>query len=1076
MADRTVKVTLRANVADFNQQIKQASRTLDEAAKSADKTGKAADTGLGRMAQRAQLMSGELTTAGTAVAMFGTGLLAASTAAVKTAADFDEAMSIVQADTHETAENMELLRAAAIQAGADTAFSASEAADGIDQLAKAGVSTTDILNGGLTGALDLAAAGGVSVGEAAETAASAMTQFGLSGQDVTHVADLLAAGAGKAQGGVSDLSQALAQGGLVASQMGLSIEETVGGLAAFASAGLIGSDAGTSFKTMLQRLMNPATKAKNLMKDLGLEIYDSQGHFVGLANFAGQLQEKLGALSEEERNAALSTMFGSDAIRAATVLYNQGADGIQGWIDKVNDAGYAAETANARMDNLKGDLEAFGGSMETLLINMGEGAQGPLRDIVQAATNAVNVIGTLPQPVQQTATVIAGLAGAAMTATGGAMILLPKIVETKAAMETLGITAGSTAKAIGNVFSSTSTAGRLGRMAGMTGLITTLTLATGGTEQFKTTAREAGVELRQLSVTGASAATAFKDYTNAATLSAADFGAMLNDTAGGMSGWEKGLSGFASAMDQVAGVVGADTRSDFQKFADDLAAIDDAMASMDSSSASSAFQKLADMTDGSDKALNDLLNSLPGYKTALTELASQAGMAADDQTLLAMAMGEIDPAAVGAGAAAAAAGDDMSGMGDSAEDAAEQLSELIDSLSDMYGLVLSQRDAARGLEQAIDDATETIATNGQTLDRNTEAGRDNEAALDDIASSTWKLVSALKEQYASTEDMQAAMQKGRDALIAAAEAAGMTADEAEALADELGMIPEDIAVDVDADTTSAQESVDQFLLSFDWLTGAIEIDGESHPAEQTLDQLLGLVADSNGNINIGGNTVPADQTLSDLLGIVDNSDGTITINGDDGPAILKKDSVKIAIDKTTGTVTISGKDNASGTLRTVKTLLDSIKSKTVTVTTNYLSVGTGNKALDKGISRFAGYAVGGPVYGPGTATSDSVPAMLSAGEHVWTAAEVGAVGGQARMLQLRALARAGMLSREVMGFADGGSPSTYGGAPPAIRVNATAPQAQLTVVVDNPLTGEQLRQEMTTVADGRIIRANRLNR
>jgi TP901 family phage tail tape measure protein len=125
---------------------------------------------------------------------------------------------------------------------------------GIEALAKAGVSTTDILGGGLTGALSLAAAGNQSVGDAAETAASAMTQFKLSGKDIPHIADLLAAGAGKAQGEVSDLAMALNQTGLVASQTGLSINETTAGLAAFASAGLIGSDAGTSFKTMLLRL------------------------------------------------------------------------------------------------------------------------------------------------------------------------------------------------------------------------------------------------------------------------------------------------------------------------------------------------------------------------------------------------------------------------------------------------------------------------------------------------------------------------------------------------------------------------------------------------------------------------------------------------------------------------------------------------------------------------------------------------------------------------------------------------------------------------------------------------------
>lgn len=185
MADRSVKVTLRANVADFNAQIKSASKTLDDMVSKGDASGKVADTAMGRWTQRSQLMGAQMTTAGAALTTFGAGLLGVAGKAVSTAASFDQSMSSVQAATHETASNMSLLREAALQAGQDTAFSATEAASGIEELSKAGVSTTDILNGGLKGALDLAAAGGVSVSEAAETAASAMTQFNLNGTDTT---------------------------------------------------------------------------------------------------------------------------------------------------------------------------------------------------------------------------------------------------------------------------------------------------------------------------------------------------------------------------------------------------------------------------------------------------------------------------------------------------------------------------------------------------------------------------------------------------------------------------------------------------------------------------------------------------------------------------------------------------------------------------------------------------------------------------------------------------------------------------------------------------------------------------
>ena len=1041
MADRSIKVTLRANVADFTQQIKQASKSLEEVAKASDKTGKVADTSLGRMGQRATLMSSQMTTAGTAVATFGAGLLAISGMAVKTAAQFDQSMSIVQADTHETASNMGLLREAAIQAGADTAFSATEAAAGIDELAKAGVSTSDILGGGLSGALDLAAAGGVSVADASATAATAMTQFGLSGSDVTHVADLLAAGAGKAQGGVDDLSMALAQGGLVASQMGLSIEETVGGLSAFASAGLLGSDAGTSFKTMLQRLANPSKEAASTMESLGINAYDAQGNFVGLANFAGQLKDKMSGLSAEQRNAAMSTIFGSDAIRAANVLYDQGQAGIQGWIDKVNDAGYAAETAATRQDNLRGDLEKLGGSFETLMIGMGEGAQGPLRTVVQTVTSVVDAFSSLPDPVQQTLTAMAGVGGVALTAVGGMMVLIPRIVETKRAMDELNISAASLSSGMRNALTSTSRLAGLGRSLGMVGLIAGITAAAGGTDKFRESADSAAISLQQLEITGESAGSAFQSL-DMANVTADDFTDTLHDIAGGMSAAEKGAVMFASSMDSVAGVVGADTRTDFQKTKDELESMGQALASMDTSQATDAFKQLGDMTDGSEKALSNLLTAMPAYKEHLKALATEAGLAADDATLLKIATGELDVSATGAGDAASSAAGDVGDLGDSAGDAAKQLSDLVDNLSEMYGLVLSQRDAQRGLEQAIDDASDALMQNGQTLDETTQAGRDNAAALDGIASSTWDLVDALKANGASAEDMQAAMQSGRDAYIAAGEAAGLSADQAAALADQLGLIPSNVQVAVEADTEAASTAVDDFVVSVDGMTGSLSIDGQSFPAESSLEGILLTIDESHGTVTINGQTMPASDALRTYLGVVDNSDGTVSINGDPSGGHYQLSQLQLSVNQTTGQIGIGAKDNATGTVKSIVAGFPS--SHTITVTTNLVENHTVNTFWNQApVQRLIkGHATGGPIIGPGTGTSDSILARLSNGEHVLTATEVNALGGQAGVLRLRAMVRAGLLHDLVPGFADGGSPVVHAQVPNVV-VNTAAAGASL---------------------------------
>lgn len=348
--------------------------------------------------------------------MAGMGLaaIALGVSATKLAADFDQSMSTIQADLQASDGDMQKLRAAAIQAGADTIYNANEAADGIDALGKAGLSTADILSGGLSGALNLAASDGMQVGEAAELMSTTLKQFNLEGADAGKVADALAAGAGKAVGSAHDLGLALNQAGLMANSMGVSMTETVGTLAAFANAGMIGSDAGTSLKTMLQRLSKPTKEAQAQMDELGISAYDASGNFVGLENFAGQLKNSLSGLSQQQRNAALNIIFGSDAVRAANVLYSEGSDGIAGWTKAVSDSGFAADVAAKKNDNLKGDIEQLSGSVETLMINLGEGSQGMLRKLVQGLDTLVDSFSSLPASVQQGTVALTAMLGGAV--------------------------------------------------------------------------------------------------------------------------------------------------------------------------------------------------------------------------------------------------------------------------------------------------------------------------------------------------------------------------------------------------------------------------------------------------------------------------------------------------------------------------------------------------------------------------------------------------------------------------------------------------------------------------------------
>lgn len=749
MADRVVKVSLNAQVSDYVAGMTKASAATREVGSEAEK-----------LAQKGEAIQsvGRAALAVGALAAVGVGL------AVAKFAEFDKAMSSVQAATHESAANMGLLRNAALDFGASTAFTASEAASAIEELAKAGVTTADILGGGLKGSLDLAAAGELEVGAAAEIAATALTQFNLAGSDVPHIADLLAAGAGKAQGSVGDLSAALNQSGLVASQMGLSIEETTGALAAFASRGLLGSDAGTSFRQMLLRLANPTKEASELMQELGISAYDASGQFVGMESLAGQLRAELGGLTQAERDHNLAVIFGSDAIRAANVLYSESASGVAEWAAKVNDSGFAAETAAIRMDNLAGDLEKLGGAFDTALIKTGSAANDALRGLVQGVTGAVDAFGEAPQIVQ-TATLALGAAAAAIGLTGGAaLIAVPKIAAFKVALETLGVSASKTQAVM---------TGLKGAMVGLAavGVFAWAANTAGG---FIDSAREAaGLKDTVDSLIDSLDELGTKGTVDkvAGNLSRNTDGGMFSDIIGGAENFLDTIADYNIAL-KLLGVEGQLTSSK-------MATLDQTMAQLvssgDTEQAARLYEELASRTNGSSDALAKLDAMLPQYAE------SQAGAAevtAESSTEL----------------------ETFTSTAETAEDAVTTFTDALRGLGDTQ---LSLNEANRAVEESLDAFQESIAANGATLDITTEAGRQNSAALDAIAQSYKSAAAATVEQTGVQADAIPVIAAGREAIVAAGIAAGLSADQANAYADELGLIPADVQTHIDLQSAAA---------------------------------------------------------------------------------------------------------------------------------------------------------------------------------------------------------------------------------------------------------------------------------
>ena len=829
MADRRVKVVFSAEVQGFKSAMEEAARATEKAKKSSEDAGKAADTHLGRMVQSATKNSEAWERSGAAVAGAGAIITAGVGLAVKSFADFDKQMSSVDAATHESAANMQLLRDAAVKAGADTSFSAVEAAKGIEELAKAGVSTKDILAGGLDGSLALAAAGSLDVGEAAEIAASALTQFKLSGDKVPHVADLLAAGAGKAQGSVQDLGAALNQSGLVAASTGLTIEETTGALASFASAGLTGSDAGTSFKTMLMSLNPNSKEAAALMEQLGISAYDAQGNFVGMSEYAGILQNALKGMSDEQRNATLKTIFGSDAVRAANILYEQGADGIQKWEDAVNDAGYASETAARMQNNLAGDIEKLGGSIDSVFLKSGSGANDFLRGLAQGAEDVVDWIGQIPGPVLGAAAGLTGLVGVAALGAGAFLNLTPKILETKIALDTLA-PAGSRARA------------SLSRLGSVAAGAATGIAAVGAASLV---AQPAINDLYKPTGQTADALKAFSGEAARGAVGAETLGQSFEDLIqkqDGMSSFQTAINGIADPglwgnIDNIAtdtigilslGMIKAESTSErararFQQMGETLA-------SLDAKKAAESFRSMAKETDGSETSLKRLLEYMPAYRKSLEEQAKAAGKSTDDNTLLGIAMGTIEAKSQGAAGAIDGVAGASAGAKPSAEDLAKALEDVglaadgsvtdiekwTQSLFNAGLLSLSASDATVAYQSAIDAMTDSVTTNGKTLDVNTEQGRNNQTAFNNLAKAAMATAEATAAETLATQGStaaQAGLQLGLEAsywdLVRAANQLGITGDAADTMARKALGIPKEVPIKtwVNDQATGVLESV-----------------------------------------------------------------------------------------------------------------------------------------------------------------------------------------------------------------------------------------------------------------------------
>ncbi|MFC6662976.1 phage tail tape measure protein [Deinococcus multiflagellatus] len=354
--------------------------------------------------------------AGTAAAAI-TVLATAFTAVVNSGAAFEEQLVNIKALTQPTAEEMVKLKDAAMNLGLDLGVGPKDAALAMLELNKAGLSAQQVIGGGLTGALNLAGAAGITAGEGANMAVSAMTAFGLVADDLPRVADVFANFANKTTLTASDLSQFFASLGPAAKDAGLNIEQVAGYAATLAQAGFKQmADAGTSFKTFLTSLQAPSDTAKKSLKQLEVSFYDAAGATRPLGEVLEETRQKLAKLSDERRNGLITDIFGSDASRAARAFFGFTNEAIEENIKAMGLQGEAARVARERMESYAGQVKVLRAEWEAFTAMIGLIFLPALTSIIKGIRNVVESVRLflndgerLRQLMQNTAIVVTGV-------------------------------------------------------------------------------------------------------------------------------------------------------------------------------------------------------------------------------------------------------------------------------------------------------------------------------------------------------------------------------------------------------------------------------------------------------------------------------------------------------------------------------------------------------------------------------------------------------------------------------------------------------------------------------------------
>lgn len=424
----SVTAVLKAVDSSFSPVFKNAQRTVE-----AFNSG--TQTSMGAVGKTLASVGGGLTK-GVTLPLAAMGVMAA-----KVSMDFGAQMSRVQAISGATGKELVALKKQAILLGAKTAFSAKEAAEGMENLASAGMKPQQIMKA-MPGVLDLAAVSGGNVANAAENAAVALNGFGLEASKSGHVADVFARAAADTNAEANDMGEALKMVAPQAHGARLSLEETAAAIGILSDAGVKGSMAGSNLGMALTKIQNPSSEAADAMKAIGFNAYDSKGRMKSLSTQVHELQGKLSGMTDEQKGYYISQMYGVQGGRAMNILLNAQ----KGKLDKLtkslkNSDGSAAKMAKTMQDNAKSAIEQLGGSLESAAITIGDKLAPTIRKVADFIGKMVDKFTNASPQVQNFILTLLGIAAAVgpiMLITGKLMMFTANVKTAATAIGLLG--------------------------------------------------------------------------------------------------------------------------------------------------------------------------------------------------------------------------------------------------------------------------------------------------------------------------------------------------------------------------------------------------------------------------------------------------------------------------------------------------------------------------------------------------------------------------------------------------------------------------------------------------------------